>query len=201
MENVRENIFPDEGILPRSVKEKFLKQNSRVIWFTGLSGAGKTTISKILERELFKMGFFCQILDGDNIRSGINNNLDFTEEGRQENIRRIAEVSKLYLNSGIITINSFITPTKELRDIPRSIIGKPDLIEVYINASLETCEERDTKGLYKKAREGKIKNFTGIDSPFVPPKNFELELKTDNSNAEECVKKALDYLIPILTLR
>lgn len=201
MENVKEFIFPDEGIIPRSEKQKFLNQNSRVIWFTGLSGAGKTTISKILEKELFKKGFFCQILDGDNIRSGINNNLDFTAEGRTENIRRIAEVSKLYLNSGIITINSFITPTKELRDIPRSIIGKPDLIEVYINASLETCEERDTKGLYKKAREGKIKNFTGIDSPFIPPQNYELELKTDKTTPEECAKKALDYLIPILSLR
>ena len=200
MDIVKENIFPVDSIIPRVEKEKFLNQNARVIWFTGLSGAGKTTISKILEKELFKKGFFCQILDGDNIRSGINNNLDFSEEGRKENIRRITEISKLYLNSGIITINSFITPTKELRDIPRTIIGKPDLIEVYINASLETCEHRDTKGLYKKAREGKIKNFTGIDSPFIPPKNFELELKTDDSAPEDCAKKALDYLIPILTL-
>ncbi|MFW5656330.1 MAG: adenylyl-sulfate kinase [Bacteroidota bacterium] len=195
-----ENIFPVTDIIPREAKEKYLNQRSRVIWFTGLSGAGKTTISRVLEKELFARKFFCQIMDGDNIRSGINNNLDFTKEGRTENIRRIAEVSKLYLNSGIITINSFITPTPELRKIAREIIPKPDLIEVYIEASLAMCEERDTKGLYKKAREGKIKNFTGIDSPFIPPKNPDLVLKTENCSVEENVQQALDYLIPILTL-
>ena len=197
---MNKNVIPHDYQISINDRRRNNQHNSFLLWFTGLSGAGKTTISKILEKELFKKGFFCQILDGDNIRSGINNNLDFSEEGRKENIRRITEISKLYLNSGIITINSFITPTKELRDIPRTIIGKPDLIEVYINASLETCEHRDTKGLYKKAREGKIKNFTGIDSPFIPPKNFELELKTDDSAPEDCAKKALDYLIPILTL-
>ncbi len=194
-----ENIFPVFDIIPREEKEKFLNQNSRVIWFTGLSGAGKTTVSRVLEKELFLKGFFCQIMDGDNIRSGINNNLSFTEEDRKENIRRIAEVSKLYLQSGIITINSFITPTPEMRDIPRAIIGKPDLIEVYINAPLNVCEDRDVKGLYKKAREGKIINFTGIDAPFVPPRNPELVLHTDKFTVEENVRQALDYLIPILT--
>ncbi len=194
-----ENIFPVFDIIPREEKEKFLNQNSRVIWFTGLSGAGKTTVSRVLEKELFLKGFFCQIMDGDNIRSGINSNLSFTEEDRKENIRRIAEISKLYLHSGIITINSFITPTPEMRDIPRAIIGKPDLIEVYINAPLNVCEDRDVKGLYKKAREGKIINFTGIDAPFVPPKNPELVLHTDKFTVEENVEQALDYLIPILT--
>lgn len=194
-----ENIFPVFDIIPREEKEKFLNQNSRVIWFTGLSGAGKTTISRVLEKELFLKGFFCQIMDGDNIRSGINNNLGFTIDDRKENIRRIAEVSKLYLHSGIITINSFITPTPELREIPRTIIGKPDLIEVYINAPLTVCEERDVKGLYKKAREGKIINFTGIDAPFVPPKNPELVLETDKYSVTENVRQAMDYLIPILT--
>jgi adenylylsulfate kinase len=193
-----ENIFPVFDIIPREEKEKFLNQNSRVIWFTGLSGAGKTTVSRVLEKELFLKGFFCQIMDGDNIRSGINSNLSFTEEDRKENIRRIAEISKLYLHSGIITINSFITPTPEMRDIPRAIIGKPDLIEVYINAPLNVCEDRDVKGLYKKAREGKIINFTGIDAPFVPPKNPELVLHTDKFTVEENVEQALDYLIPIL---
>jgi len=193
-----ENIFPVFDIIPREEKEKFLNQNSRVIWFTGLSGAGKTTVSRVLEKELFLKGFFCQIMDGDNIRSGINSNLSFTEEDRKENIRRIAEISKLYLHSGIITINSFITPTPEMRDIPRAIIGKPDLIEVYINAPLNVCEDRDVKGLYKKAREGKIINFTGIDAPFVPPQNPELVLHTDKFTVEENVEQALDYLIPIL---
>ena len=193
------NIFPVYDIIPRAEKEKFLNQNSRVIWFTGLSGAGKTTVSRVLEKELFSKGFFCQIMDGDNIRSGINNNLSFTEEDRKENIRRIAEISKLYLYSGIITINSFITPTPEMRDIPRAIIGKPDLIEVYINAPLNVCEGRDVKGLYKKAREGKIINFTGIDAPFIAPQNPELVLHTDKFTVEQNVEQALDYLIPILT--
>jgi adenylylsulfate kinase len=194
-----ENIFPVFDTIPREEKEKFLKQHSRVIWFTGLSGAGKTTISRALENELFMRGFFCQIMDGDNIRSGINNNLGFTEADRKENIRRIAEVSKLYLHSGIITINSFITPTPEMREIPRQIIGKPDLIEVYINAPLTVCESRDVKGLYRKAREGKIINFTGIDAPFIPPKNPDLVLNTDEFSVLENVQQALEYLLPSLT--
>lgn len=196
-----ENVFPVFDIIPRQEKEKFLNQKSRVIWFTGLSGAGKTTISRVLEKELFVRGYFCQILDGDNIRSGINNNLSFTDEDRKENIRRIAEVSKLYLNSGIITINSFITPTPEMREIPRGIIGKPDLIEVYINAPLQICEQRDVKGLYKKAREGKIVNFTGIDAPFIPPKKPDLVLNTDKFSVEENVTQALDFLVPLLTFK
>ena len=136
-----------------------------VIWMTGLSGAGKTTISKNLEKELSARGFFTRILDGDVVRNGLNRELGFSIEDRRENIRRIAEVSKLFMDSGIICINSFITPTREIRQMTRQIIGKENLIEVYINASLKVCEERDAKGLYKKAREGRIKNFTGIDSP------------------------------------
>ncbi len=145
---------------------------------TGLSGSGKTTVGLNIEMELNKRGFLTQILDGDNIRSGINNNLGFSEEDRYENIRRISEVSKLFLNCGIICINSFISPTKEIRDMAKDIIGEENFIEVYVNAPIEVCEKRDVKGLYKKARKGEIKNFTGIDSPFDCPLNPDIELKT-----------------------
>jgi len=184
------------NILKREDKEKLLNQHSKVIWLTGLSGAGKTTIAKGLEKKLYENGYLTQVLDGDNIRSGINNNLGFSEDDRLENIRRIAEVSKLLINSGIITINSFISPTNNIRKIAKEIIGKENYIEIYINSPLNICESRDTKGLYKKAREGKIKNFTGIDSPFEAPINPDIELKTDKLTIEDSIKKCLKYIIP-----
>ena len=183
-------------ILNRPDKEKLLNQNARVIWMTGLSGAGKTTIGVGIERELNKRGYLTQVLDGDNIRTGINNNLGFTEEDRFENIRRIAEVSKLFLNCGIICINSFISPTKEIRAMAKEIIGKENFIEVYVNAPLEVCEQRDVKGLYQKAREGKIKNFTGIDAPFEVPEAPAIEIKTNQLTIEESVQKCLEVILP-----
>ena len=153
MSTKESTIFPVfEKILQRSDKERILKQRAKVIWLTGLSGSGKTTIAIGLEKELNKKGYLTQILDGDNIREGINSNLGFSEEDRVENIRRIAEISKLFINCGIITINCFISPTEEMRDMAKKIIGGDDFIEVFVNASLETCDKRDVKGLYKKAK-------------------------------------------------
>lgn len=199
MKNQDKNIHPVfDKILNRPDKEKLLNQHSRVIWLTGLSGSGKTTIGRHVEMELNRRGYLTQVLDGDNIRTGINNNLGFSEEDRYENIRRIAEVSKLFMNCGIICINSFISPTREIRHMAMDIIGKENFIEVFINAPLEVCEGRDVKGLYQKAREGKIKNFTGIDAPFETPVTPDIELKTDVLSIEESTKKSLDYILPII---
>ena len=199
IERNRQEIFPDfNKIIQRKDKEQFLNQHSRVIWLTGLSGSGKTTIGSLLERKLFERKYLSQILDGDNIRSGINNNLSFSVEDRNENIRRIAEVSKLMLNSGIIVINCFISPTNKIRQTAKKIIGEENYIEVFINAPLTVCEERDTKGLYEKARKGEIKNFTGIDSPFEAPPNPDIEVRTDKLSVEESVDKVLDYILPYL---
>lgn len=192
-----ENIHPVfDQILGREHKEQLLNQRSMVIWFTGLSGAGKTTLAQGLEKNLHNRGYLTQVLDGDNIRTGINSNLGFSEEDRLENIRRIAEVSKLLMNSGIITLNSFISPTIEIRDLARKIIGKENFIEVFVDAPLAVCERRDIKGLYKKAREGKIKNFTGIDAPFEAPRNPDLVVKTEDLSVEESHRLVLDFVLP-----
>ncbi len=187
------NIFPTDKILQRADKEQLLKQKAIAIWFTGLSGSGKTTIAIALEKELHKKGLLTQILDGDNIRTGINNNLGFSDADRLENIRRIAEVTKLFVNSGVITICCFVSPTEEIRTIAKNIIGKADFIEVFVNTPLEICEKRDVKGLYAKARKGEIKDFTGINAPFEAPVNPEIVL-TDALSIEESVKKILDKI-------
>lgn len=191
-----ENIHPIfDRILSRNDKELFLNQNAKVLWFTGLSGSGKSTIAQYLEKRLFSEGFFVQLLDGDNIRSGINNNLGFTLEDRNENIRRISEVSKLFLNAGIICLNSFVSPTVEIRNSAKQIIGEEDFIEVFVNTPLEICEQRDVKGLYKKARAGEIKGFTGIDSPYEAPQNPDIEVKTENQTIEESVDQIYQAII------
>jgi adenylylsulfate kinase len=195
-----EHIHPIfDRLLQRSDRERRLGQRSRALWLTGLSGSGKSTIALHLERRLYNEGFFAQVLDGDNIRHGINNNLDFSEAGRRENIRRIAEVAKLYLHSGIITINSFISPTRELRLLASGIIGPEDFIEIYINAPLEVCEARDVKGLYQKARAGLIKGFTGIDDPYEAPENPALEIDTARLDVEQSVSAIMGYLQPMIT--
>jgi len=183
-------------ILQREDKEKFLNQRSKVIWLTGLSGSGKTTIAKNLERELYNRGYLSQVLDGDNIRTGINSNLTFTVADRWENIRRIAEVSKLLINSGIITINSFISPTEEIRQIAIDVIGRTNFFEIYVNAPLEVCDKRDTTGLYKKVRRGEIKDFTGISSPFEVPVGADLEIRTDLLTVEESVANCMELILP-----
>lgn len=182
------HIHPNFGkIINREEREIFLNQRSLVIWLTGLSGSGKSTIAACLERKLLSHNYFAQVLDGDNIRSGINKDLTFTEKDRTENIRRIAEISKLYIHSGIICINSFISPTRESRKLAREIIGEDSFFEVYVNAPLEVCEKRDVKGLYKKARSGEIKNFTGIDAAYETPVNADIELHTSQQSIEESV--------------
>ena len=191
------NIYPIfDRMLSRQDKEELLKQHSVMIWFTGLSGSGKSTIAIALERELHKRGLLCRILDGDNIRSGINNNLGFTEADRIENIRRIAEVSKLFVDTGIITIAAFISPSNDIREMAANIIGKDDFLEVYVSTPIEVCERRDVKGLYAKARRGEIKNFTGISAPFEAPAHPALTLDTSALSLEESVNKLLELILP-----
>lgn len=175
-----ENIHPVfDQLLQRSDREVLLKQKAKVIWLTGLSGSGKTTLAIGLERELHNAGKLVYVLDGDNVRTGINNNLGFSETDRKENIRRIAEVAKLFADAGVITICCFVSPTNEIRAMAKSIIGEKDFLEVYINASLESCEKRDVKGLYAKARKGELKDFTGIHQPFEAPEHPWLTIATD----------------------
>lgn len=191
------NIYPIfDRMLAREDKEELLKQRSVMIWFTGLGGSGKSTIAIALERELHKRGLLCRILDGDNIRSGINNNLGFTEADRIENIRRIAEVSKLFVDTGIITIAAFISPSNDIREMAANIIGKDDFLEVYVSTPIEECERRDVKGLYAKARRGEIKNFTGISAPFEAPAHPALTLDTSALSLEESVNKLLELILP-----
>jgi adenylylsulfate kinase len=191
------NIFTTfDKIKDRHEKEIYLKQQGKVIWFTGLSGSGKTTLASKLEKRLFELNYFCQILDGDNVRSGINKNLKFTEEDRLENIRRIAEVSKLFMNCGIILICSFISPTNEMRRMAKEIIGENDFLEIFVNTPLEVCEQRDPKGLYKKARKGEIKNFTGISSPFETPENPFIEVDNTDPDMDESVRQMLLKIVP-----
>lgn len=197
MEILNNNIYPIfDRMLDREDKERLLGQHSVMVWFTGLSGSGKSTIAIALERELHKLGLLCRILDGDNIRSGINNNLGFSPEARVENIRRIAEVSKLFIDTGVITIAAFISPNNELREMASSIIGKENFLEIFVSTSLEECERRDVKGLYAKARRGEIKNFTGISAPFETPESPALILDTSVLSVEESVKRLLDLIIP-----
>ena len=194
------HIYPIfDRMLSRSDKEELLKQHSVMIWFTGLSGSGKSTIAIALERELQKRGLLCRILDGDNIRSGINNNLGFSAEDRIENIRRIAEIGKLFVDTGIITIAAFISPNNDIREMAANIIGKEDFMEIYVSTPIEECEPRDVKGLYAKARKGEIKNFTGISAPFEAPQHPALSLDTSKLSVEESVNKLLELILPRVT--
>ena len=191
------NIYPIfDRMMGREDKETLLKQRSVMVWFTGLSGSGKSTIAIALERELHQRGLLCRILDGDNIRSGINNNLGFSAEDRVENIRRIAEVSKLFIDTGVITIAAFISPNNELREMASSIIGKENFLEIYVNTPIEECERRDVKGLYAKARKGEIKDFTGVSAPFEAPEHPALSLDTSALSLEESVNKLLELILP-----
>ena len=190
-----ENIYPIfDRMLQRSDKELLLHQQGVMLWFTGLSGSGKSTVAIALERELHKRGLLCRILDGDNIRTGINSNLGFSAEDRLENIRRVAEVAKLFVDTGIITIAAFVSPTEDLRQLAQNIIGEKDFKEIYISTPLEECERRDVKGLYARARRGEVKNFTGISAPFEAPQHPALSLDTSKLSLEESVKQLLEFL-------
>ena len=201
MEN-NNNIYPIfDRMLTRADKEELLNQHSVMIWFTGLSGSGKSTIAIALERELQKRGLLCRILDGDNIRSGINNNLGFSEEDRVENIRRIAEIGKLFVDTGIITIAAFISPNNDIREMAANIIGKENFLEIFVSTPIEECERRDVKGLYAKARRGEIKNFTGISAPFEAPANPALSIDTSKLCVEESVNKLLELILPKISFK
>lgn len=195
-----ENIYPIfEKMLQRKDREALLKQKGIMIWFTGLSGSGKSTLAIALEGELYKQGILCRILDGDNIRSGINNNLGFSEADRTENIRRIAEVSKLFVDCGIVTIAAFISPTHAIRRMASEIIGEDDFLEVYVSTPIEECERRDVKGLYVKARRGEIKEFTGISSPFEAPEHPFISIDTSRQSLADSVKVLLEAVSPKIT--
>ena len=195
-----ENIYPIfEKMLQRKDREALLKQKGIMIWFTGLSGSGKSTLAIARDRELYKQGILCRILDGDNIRSGINNNLGFSEADRTENIRRIAEVSKLFVDCGIVTIAAFISPTHAIRRMASEIIGEDDFLEVYVSTPIEECERRDVKGLYAKARRGEIKEFTGISSPFEAPEHPFISIDTSRQSLADSVKILLEAVSPKIT--
>lgn len=185
-------------MLSRADKETLLGQRGLMVWFTGLSGSGKSTVAIALERELHARGILCRILDGDNVRSGINNNLGFSAEDRVENIRRIAEVARLFVDTGIVTIAAFISPSNALREMAAKIIGKDDFVEVYVDTPLSVCEERDVKGLYKKARTGEVKNFTGISAPFEAPEHPALRLDTSKLTIQQSVDKLLELIMPMI---
>ena len=196
-----DHIFPiHDRLVGFEDRCRRLNQRPISLWFCGLSGSGKSTIAVGLERFLFQKGYTTQVLDGDNIRSGINSNLGFSVEDRLENNRRVAEIAKLYNMSGLITINSFISPTQSIRNRAKEIIGDAFFKEVYIKASLETCEDRDVKGLYEKARKGEIKGFTGIDSPFEVPENPFFEIDTEKHTLEVCIQSLFKAIEPLIKI-
>ncbi|MBK1877150.1 adenylyl-sulfate kinase [Pelagicoccus mobilis] len=192
-----ENLHPiSDRLLTQADREVSLGQKGKVVWLCGLSGSGKSTLAIALEKSLYNAGKHVYVLDGDNIRTGLNAGLGFSEDDRRENIRRIAEVSKLFADSGMITLNSFITPTEELRTLAREVIGKENLIEIYVKASFETCKERDVKGLYAKVEKGLVPNFTGKDSGFEEPETSDLVIDTEAQSVEESLQSLLEFVAP-----
>ena len=188
------NVIYHQASVTRERRNQSNNHQSVVLWFTGLSGSGKSTLAHVLEEKLFKKGCKTLVLDGDNVRHGLNSNLDFSDDDRKENIRRIGEVAKLMLESGLIVMTAFISPFREDRVAVRNLISNSDFIEIYCKASLEICEARDVKGLYKRARVGQIKNYTGIDSPYEAPDNPELIIDTDKETLDESVSKIYSFL-------
>jgi len=192
-DNKSTNVTWHAGKVSRQEKSQLLTGPNKVLWFTGLSGSGKSTVARELEKTLHNKGLHCYVLDGDNVRHGLNGDLNFSVEDRKENLRRIREVTKLFHDAGTIVLVSFISPYHEVRDKARDLIGE-DFIEIFVDASLEECEKRDTKGLYKKARAGEIKEFTGISAVYEQPLNPEIILKTDQHDVDTCVNQILEYL-------
>ncbi len=189
------NIVQQDYKINRKDREKNLQQKPVLLWFTGLSGSGKSTLADRVEQELHAKGYKTYLLDGDNIRHGLNSNIDFSDEGRKENIRRIGEVAKLFVDAGIIVLTAFISPFREDRDRVRQLIPAGEFIEIHVDCPLEICEQRDVKGLYAKARKGEIPHFTGISSPFEIPLNAEITVHTDRASTEECVNKIVSYTL------
>ncbi|GLB48646.1 adenylyl-sulfate kinase [Neptunitalea lumnitzerae] len=196
-----EHIIPHDYVVSRKDRNDRNKHSSFVLWFTGLSGSGKSTIANLVEKELFAKGVQVYSLDGDNIRAGINKGLTFSAEDRKENLRRISEIAKLFVDSGSVVIAAFVSPLIEDRALIADIIGADDFVEIYVNTSLEECERRDVKGLYKKARAGEIKNFTGISAPYEAPVNPFLEIKTEECSVSEAVQDVLANINQKLALK
>lgn len=191
-----DNIHPVyHKMLSREEREKKLRQRAKVVWLYGLSGSGKSTLATGLEKRLFDAGYVTALLDGDNVRDGLNKGLGFTDADRQENNRRVAEVSKLFLNAGIICINSFITPKESFRQVIRDILGRENLLEIHVEASFETCKKRDVKGLYKKAEQGRVANFTGQQSDFEPPAHPDLVLNTERQREEQSLETLYSFVL------
>ena len=188
------NVVWHEHRVTREEREQMLKQRGIVCWFTGLSGSGKSTVANEVAYKLHTMGKIAYVLDGDNIRHGLNKNLGFSPEDRNENIRRISEVANLFADSGVIAITAFISPYRKVRNFCRELVGEGRFMEIFARAPLATCEVRDPKGMYKKAREGIIKDFTGIDAPYEEPENPELIVETDKESVEESAQKVIDKL-------
>lgn len=188
------NITWHQNQVTREDRYKLNQHRSCILWFTGLSGAGKSTVSTALEKELYQYGIRSYVLDGDNIRHGLNSNLGFSPEDRKENIRRIGEVAKLFVDAGLFVLSAFISPYREDRDGVRARFADGEFIEVYVKCSLDECEKRDTKGLYKKAREGIISNFTGISAPYEEPSDPEIVIETDRQSVEQSVQQIMEYL-------
>ena len=196
-----DNIIPHKHSIKSIDRHKHKGHNSFVLWFTGLSGSGKSSIADRVEQMLYEDGIHTYLLDGDNIRTGLNQGLGFTEEDRNENLRRIGEVCKLFVDAGIVTIAAFVSPLEKDRQLVQGIIGSDLYIEIFVNTSLEECERRDVKGLYKKARAGEIKNFTGINSPYDEPRNPDIEIKTGEYSIEESAQLVIDYVKQKLKLK
>lgn len=190
------NLYPIQTQVTKQQREHLLQQHARLIWFTGLSGSGKSTLAVQLEAQLHAKGFKTYLLDGDNIRTGLNKDLSFTDEGRVENIRRIGEVAKLLLDAGIVVLSAFISPFKADREQVKTIVGPDNYLEVFVDAPLEVCEQRDVKGLYKKARAGEVKNFTGIDSPYESPEHPDIVLQTHTLSVEESIRILQQGILP-----
>lgn len=192
------NIVHHNYKITQANRMQLLKQKPCVLWFTGLSGSGKSTLADALELRLHAHGYKTYLLDGDNIRFGLNKNLDFSDEGRKENIRRIGEVAKLFNDAGLIVLTAFVSPFKDDRQLVRELLPAGDFVEIYVNTPIEICEQRDVKGLYKKARTGEIKDFTGISSPYEAPENAEVEIKTQNRSIDSCVDELMDAIKSII---
>lgn len=190
------NLFPFDSKITKADRFRLLNQKPRVIWFTGLSGSGKSTLATHLEFQLYAQNFKTYLLDGDNVRGGLNKDLDFSDDSRKENIRRIGEVSKLFLDSGLVVLSAFISPFEEDRNQVRTIVGSENFLEVFVDCPLEVCEQRDIKGLYKKARAGEVKNFTGITSPYERPRNPDITISTHLQNVNESLTLLIEYIIP-----
>ncbi len=194
------HLTKQEYSITKNDRIKLNKHNSIVVWFSGLSGSGKSTIANEIETRLFKLNFRTYILDGDNVRNGLNSDLSFSENDRTENIRRVAEVSKLLLEAGTIVLSAFISPYEKDRNLAKHCIGAENFVEVFVDCPVEVCESRDIKGLYKKARLGEISNFTGISSPFETPTNPNIIVHTNKESIEQCCEKILAYILPKIIL-